>query len=190
MKTQENNSINWADKYANIKSKFKELQSIRIDSVQIDTDDLRKKILEHQKVHEISVKELKQQIQESQDEINDLQLAQKDIENLEMYITKIRESIASYDKVMNIVMRYRPLRVKCIGPSKYEITYDYNPKNPESFIFTIELKQDKQSNKEYFQYEPRRYPLNYDKLSQIRSTMSFIDLKQFLETILNFWPPI
>lgn len=130
----------WYAKYKSLKSKFKELKNIRIESVKADADDLSLKIEEHKKVHEISIKELNQQNSDLRESIQDIEVARKDIQRLKESISSIRQKLKNYDMILKEFIGKKNFYIECVGNHKYQITYQaeesQKPKN--SLIFILE----------------------------------------------------
>lgn len=130
----------WHSKYKSLKSKFKELKNIRIESVKTDTDDLSLKIEEHKKVHEISIKELNQQNSDLRESIQDIEVARKDIQRLKDSISSIRQKLKNYDAILKEFIDKKNFYIECVGNHKYQITYEVeeNQKRKNSLIFVLE----------------------------------------------------
>ncbi|OHT10428.1 hypothetical protein TRFO_20312 [Tritrichomonas foetus] len=127
----DNYEINWEEKYIHLKKKYKELVNIRVDSVKKDTANLKKKIEEHRKIHEISVRELKQQNNELRTMVEDLESAKKDIETMTKSIIQFREYLIHTDKILEVVLTLPNCSVACIGDKKYRVTVNTNSNEPK-----------------------------------------------------------
>lgn len=128
----------WYHKYKSIKSKYKELKKIRIESVITDTEDLKQKIEEHKKIHETSINELNQQNSDLQESIQDVDIARKDIRRLKESISSIQQKLKNYDVILKEFVGRKNFLIKCIGHHLYQITYEDNTnQNRNSLTFII-----------------------------------------------------
>ncbi|OHT07824.1 hypothetical protein TRFO_23866 [Tritrichomonas foetus] len=172
---------NYRDLYHHIKKKYSELRNIRIESVKKDAEDLILKITEHQKVHNISIEELKKQNQELRESIQEIKNAKHQIMLMEKAIRKQREEIRKYDLIVRECLKYPMLYIKCIGYHKYQITYD--KKDP--LVFTLAIINDNHR----YHYEPITFPTVSNPLriySKLRNPFDMYDLeKEFFDKYFN-----
>jgi len=122
MSGNKEDTIDWELKYRTMKKKLSELKDLRYDSVRADIDDLKKKVAEHRKIHEISIKELRQQNSQMKLAIEELENMKKDIERKTQTITKYKRDIAGKDSTLKIVLQYPYLRVNGASKGRYQIS--------------------------------------------------------------------
>ena len=178
MSNSSENEINWKEKYISLKKKLKELRNIRIDSPKKDAEDLRKKIAEHQKVHEISVNELRQQNQELKLAILDIETASKDAKKLEEHIQKIKEYIKRKDYVIYCFSEYNEFETQLLENSHYKITQNF--KN-DPFIFHLFKIERGFRYKLVRMSETVSSNLDYDNL--FKNDIEFDDLNKFVHQL-------
>lgn len=124
--------IEFERKYRVINKKLQELQNYRIDSVRADIDDLKKKIGEHRRVHELVVKELRQQNGELRNIIQERQYGCTEVERLRDSNLRLCRTLQMHDSVLNAFLKHPTFRVYVTGKSTYEIR-----SGNDSLVFTL-----------------------------------------------------
>lgn len=172
--------ISLEEKYHSLKKKYNELHTLRIESVIDDSNDLREKIEEHQKVHQIAVNELKQQNEQMRTIISEIESAKDAIESLKNSNRILKDKLGKMDPTVKILLNHTEMKIKCIGKGEFKITIGNN----NDFVFEL-LRESKA------QY--RTNPINWPKTG--RQTPEIIcknvvfeyeDLDDFCTEVCNF----
>ncbi|KAK8892131.1 hypothetical protein M9Y10_029354 [Tritrichomonas musculus] len=137
--TENEADIDWYSKYRELKSKVKELKEIRKDSVKTDAEDLKKKMEEHKKVHNLSMHELQQQNDDLKRSINKIASDKEEIRRLKESNNKIRQNLKNYDQILNEFLDFKDVSIECIGKHKYQLSLEITfQKKRETLKFVLE----------------------------------------------------
>ena len=159
---KEEMNIDWESKYRIMKKKLNDLKDLRHDSVRVDLIDLKKKIEEHRKIHEMSVHELRQQNSQLEQNINELKHLRNDLDRKSSIISNLKKEISFKDLTLKIILQYPLIRVINCNKNKYEISTSGN----QTLLFTL-LKENE------YTYSPQRLP-------------NWISIPQFLKDTITF----
>lgn len=147
--SQENDSdLLYEGQYKTMKKKLKELKNLRIDSVREDIEDLKGKIIEHKKIHAISVKELQQQNERLRTTISEINKAQRQMKEMNNKISNLKRKIVAKESSLGEILQYPELHVHYISEHLYQISVG----SSEKWIFTLATKSD------MYQYTPYVLP--------------------------------
>lgn len=120
-------------KYDIIHKKYKELQNYRIDSVIKDTEDLRQKIEEHRRIHELVVTELQEQNKDLRRMIQEARYKEEELKRIRNSNADRSKKLQMQDSVLHVFLKQPEFRVRITGRSCYEIHYGEN----DDLIFTL-----------------------------------------------------
>lgn len=105
----------WKERYKSIKKKLKELQNLRKDSVNADIKDLREKIEEHKRVHQITIKNIQNENAILKQQIDKIEEAKDSIQDLESSISNLKTEIKRYDPNLRIILDFPRLKIVSIN---------------------------------------------------------------------------
>lgn len=114
-------NLSWREKYNQVKVRFNQLYNIRVSAVQADINNLVEKIKEHQIAQESVIKEIKEENEWLSKEIRDINSAQESISQYKQSIGYLKKQLRVIDTILNTVLDYSFLVVKCIGQNHYRI---------------------------------------------------------------------
>jgi hypothetical protein len=121
------------ERYHSIKKKYDELYNLRVTSVSVDCNDLRQKIEEHRKIHEIAVRELRTQNEELAQSGTHRSATERDIRQLEQSIAHLKHDMQGRDSVLNAFLKYPDFRITITGKGAYRIAWG----NRDQLQFTL-----------------------------------------------------
>jgi hypothetical protein len=104
-----------------VKRKYQELQNLRIHSVKQDSDDLREKITEHRRIHEISVQELLAQNDNLKKKIRAMQDDAHETDWLRDRVQRLRDDLESRDPVLAVFLRHPGFSIRVVAKRSFEI---------------------------------------------------------------------
>ena len=138
-------------KYHLVKKKYQELQNLRISSVAADIEDLRRKVDEHRRVHELAVRELREQNQELREMIQDSERVRVEMERLSESNSRLLRQLQLKDPVLNTFLKRPNFKIRVIGRGSYEISY----RDGKDFAFRL---SDSLEQAGFLSYESVRFP--------------------------------
>jgi hypothetical protein len=121
------------ERYHAIKKKYDELYNLRVTSVRTDSEDLRQKIEEHRRIHEIAVRELRTQNEELAQSGTRRSSIDRDIRRLEDSIGHVKHELQARDSVLNAFLKYPDFRVTITEKGVYHISWG----NRDQLQFTL-----------------------------------------------------
>lgn len=164
-------------KYHLVKKKYQELKKLRIDSVAADTEDLRKKVEEHRRVHELAVQELREQNQALKNLVTESERTRAEIERISDSNAHLLRQLQLRDPILKVILKYPDFRVRILSQGKYEISY----RDGKDYVFILSQSPGPSDSIEYssVRYPPRlaRQP-NMDFVGQ-KITFSSSELVSF-----------
>lgn len=176
--------ISLEEKYHSLKKKYNELHNLRIESVIDDSNDLREKIEEHQRVHQIAVNELRQQNEQMRTIINEIESAKDAIESLKNSNRMLRERIGKMDPTAKILLQHPEMKVKCIGKGEFKIAIGDN----NEFVFELQRE-----SKSQYQTNPINWPKTGRQIPEIickNVVFEYEDLDDFCTEVCNYMKKI
>lgn len=169
--------LSWKEKYLQVKARYNQLVNLRVSAVEEDINDLKKKIEEHINAHMATIKEIKEENLSLIEEIHSINSKKEKIDQLKQRIEYHKSKLRVIDTILNNVLQYRFLAVKCVGPNHYRIQCINN----DNIVFEL-FKGPKTT-----QYRPIRIP-NSQLFSRFRQELQVPDLKIFcneLQKVVN-----
>jgi hypothetical protein len=118
--------------YHTFKKKYQELKNLRSDSVIADSVDLRQKVDEHRRIHEIAVGELRAQNEELKRMIHDAESNRSEVERLRDSVGKLRYQLQQRDPILSVFLKHTGFAIKVLGRRKFEIRAD------DALVFILE----------------------------------------------------
>lgn len=170
-------NLSWKEKFNQVRVRYNQLYNVRHSAVQADINDLIRKIKEHQKAQESVINEINEENKFLKKEINDINSAQRSISQLKLNIDCLKNKLRVVDTILNTVLEYRFLVVKCIGQNHYRIHCVDN----DDIVF--ELKKGPKST----EYHPIKIPSS-QLFFRFKQEVQVPDLRVFcneLQIVLN-----
>lgn len=104
-------SIDWKTKAHAMKDMYEQLVDLRIDSVKYDIEEIRAKIEEHKKIHELAVKELTRQNQNLREKIEEAKSFKQGLSSVQSSIIKSRRELSMKDPILKKVFKHEELHL-------------------------------------------------------------------------------
>ena len=158
--------IDMAAKYHLVKKKYQELQNLRIKAVAADIEDLRRKVEEHRRVHELAVRELREQNRELSEMIQDAERIRAEMERVSESNSRILRQLQMKDPILNTFLKRPEFKLRVLGKGSYEISY----LDGKDYVFRLSESAEQSG---FLSYESVRYP---PRLAR-QARMEFIDQK-------------
>jgi hypothetical protein len=136
--------------YHTFKKKYQELKTLRSDSVLADSADLRQKLEEHRRIHDIAVGELRAQNDELKRLIQEEESKRSELERLQDSVGKMRYDLQKKDPVLAVFLKQPGFTVRVIGRRKFEIRAE------DALVFTLEPSVNGRDDD--FMYHFTKYP--------------------------------
>ena len=168
------------NKYHSIKKRYKELYNLRIDSVVADSNDLRDKIDEHYKVHQIAVNELKKQNDQLRTLMQEIETAKDSIMTLRKSNEFLRNQIKKMDPTVRVILNYPEIKISCLSKDQFKIAVGEN----NQLIFELTRE-----NNSHYKSTPIKYPNTHFKNPTFifqSVTFDYEDLDSFCREICAF----
>lgn len=119
-------TIDWKQKYEEMEKNYKDLVSVRIDSVTADIDDLNTKIQEHTKVNEDTRKEIEIEIERIKAKIREAKKMQEEIKQFYQKTEESKKTIRIADEVLGVLVEYKEFEVEMSEDHVYYITIPHS----------------------------------------------------------------
>jgi hypothetical protein len=116
-----------------IKRKYQKLQNLRVHSAKQDSDDLREKIAEHRRVHEVYVHELRSQNGGLMKKIRAMQDDADETDRLRDRVQRLRDDLEAHDPVLAVFLRHPGFSIRVIAKRSFEIRAG----DEDELVFTL-----------------------------------------------------
>ena len=169
--------IDYKAKAEEMKELYTELRNLRIDSVKIDIEDLKEKIKEHKKIHQLSIEEIRKYNLSLENKIHESKNVKNSLTSLQSSILKSKRELSLKDPTLAKVFSYDSLHLLDKNKNNYLIGKGKN----DEFQFVLTKTNSGYTYQGY--HVPHDISSDKDISEWVESSIEFTD--RYLDKLLH-----